>query len=315
MLPSPRLPLTAVRLTSASRWRMGLVALAVLASVLAALGAAPPAGAATGAGVAGRPSASAGAVPVGATSYAPPADAYYVSPSGNDSGVGRAGTPWRTVAKAVAAAPAGATIVLRRGSYTESVTIPGGKKLTLQSYPGEAAWLDGSKVLPGWAADGAAWRVDGWTATFDHSPTYTPGAPDGSGNWGFVNPAYPLASWPEQVFVDGVAQKQVASRGAVTAGTFYVDTGAHRLFVGSNPNGHEVRASVLSIGLTISGAGSVVRGIGVQRYATSVPDKGALRSTAPDVTIENVVVRDNATQGLFVGGNQGARNTLRHVTA
>jgi hypothetical protein len=315
MLPSPRLPLTAVPWVSTLRWRIGLVALAVLVSTLAGLGAAAPAAAAPGSGVSGRPSASAGSVPVGSASYAAPADAYYVSPSGNDSAAGRAGTPWRTVSKAIAAAPAGATIVLRRGSYTESVTIPRGKKLTLQSYPGEAAWLDGSTVLTGWQTDGAAWRVDGWTYTFDHSPTYTPGAPDGAGNWGFVNPSYPYAAWPEQVFVDGAAQRQVASRGAVTAGTFYVDTGAHRLYVGSNPSGHEVRASVLRIGLTISGAGSVVRGIGVQRYATPVPDKGALRSTAPDVVLENVVVRDNATQGVFVGAtNGGVRNTLRHVT-
>jgi hypothetical protein len=77
-----------------------------------------------------------------------------------------------------------------------------------------------------------------------------------------------------------------------------------------------VRASTLSIGLTVYGAGSVVRGIGIQRYATPVPDKGALRSLAPDVTLENVVVRDNATQGIYVGGiNLGVRNTLRNVTA
>jgi hypothetical protein len=59
----------------------------------------------------------------------------------------------------------------------------------------------------------------------------------------------------------------------------------------------------------------VVRGIGVQRYATSVPEKGTIVSMAPDVTYENVVIQDNATQGIFVGGmNLGARNVLRHVT-
>ena len=68
-----------------------------------------------------------------------------------------------------------------------------------------------------------------------------------------------------------------------------------------------MRASTLSIGLTIYGAGSVVRGIGVQRYATPVPDKGALRALAPDMTLENVVVRDNATQGIYVGGREPRR--------
>jgi hypothetical protein len=114
------------------------------------------------------------------------------------------------------------------------------------------------------------------------------------------------------VFVDGVPQRQVASRAAVTEGTFHVDDGGDRLYLGTDPAGHSVRASTLSIGLTVYGAGSMVRGIGVQRYATPVPDKGALRALAPDVTLENVVVRDNATQGLYVGGqNLGIGNTLR----
>jgi hypothetical protein len=117
------------------------------------------------------------------------------------------------------------------------------------------------------------------------------------------------------VWIDGTAQRQVGSRSAVVAGTFFVDTAADRLYLGTSPAGHTVRASDLSVGLTVRGAGSVVRGIGVQRYATPVPEKGALRLSAPDVTVENVVIRDNATQAVLVGGvNEGVRNTLRNVT-
>lgn len=263
-----------------------------------------------------RDTASAGSVAVGAAQYPVPAYALFVSPSGNDAAGGSSAAPWRTLGRAVAAAPAGSTIVLRQGTYHESVTIPSGKRLTVQAYPGEAVWLDGSRAVTNWAADGAAWRSDGWTPQFDRSPTFTRGAPDNTGaNWSFVNPAYPLAAWPEQVFIDGAPQRQVASRGAVTAGTFYVDTAADRLYVGTNPGGRAVRASALITGLIIRGAGSVVRGIGVQRYANSVPDKGALQAVAPDVTIENVVVRDSATEGIFAGANGlGVRVTLRHVT-
>ena len=59
-------------------------------------------------------------------------------------------------------------------------------------------------------------------------------------------------------------------------------------------------ASDLSVALTVRGAGSIVRGIGVQRFATSVPEKGAVRSSAPYVTLDNLVIRDNATQFLLV---------------
>jgi hypothetical protein len=267
--------------------------------------------------VTGRTTDSAGSAPVGTTEYPVPADAVYVSPSGADAGSGTEAAPFRTLARAVGTARDGSTVVLRQGTYTESVTIPRGKRLTVQAYPREEVWLDGSREVDGWTADGAAWRVGDWTAQFDHSPTYTKGAGDGrAAGWSFVNPAHPMAAHPDMVFVDGVAQRQVSSRAAVTAGTFYVDDGGNRLYLGTDPTGRTVRASTLGVGLTVHGAGSVVRGIGVQRYATPVPEKGALRALAADVTVENVVVRDNATQGMYVGGKGlGARNVLRHVTA
>ncbi|MDQ1663967.1 MAG: trimeric autotransporter adhesin [Blastococcus sp.] len=283
---------------------------------MAGIGTASPASG-QGAVAGTRSNSTAGSVPVGSARYGAPAGASYVSPSGDDAASGTSTAPWRTLARAISGAPAGGAVVLRAGSYHESVVVPAGKRLTIQAYPGEAVWLDGSRDVTDWATDGSAWRADGWNAQFDHSPTYTQGAPDNTAaNWSFVNAAYPMAAHPDQLWIDGVAQRQVGSRSGVVPGTFFVDTAGHRLYVGTSPAGRTVRASDLSGGLTIRGAGTVVRGIGVQRYATSVPEKGTLISMAPDVTLENVVVRDNATQGLFVGGtNLGVRNVLRHVTA
>src|SRR5690606_32127662 len=83
------------------------------------------------------------------TAYPIPSGALYVSPSGNDSHNGSAASPFRTVQRAVNAAPAGATIVLRQGEYREKVTITN-KRLTLQPYPHEQVWLKGSDVVTGW---------------------------------------------------------------------------------------------------------------------------------------------------------------------
>ena len=268
-------------------------------------------------GAPSRASLSAGSLAVGGAQYAVPSGALFVSPTGNDAGSGAMGSPWRTVGRAVSAAPSGSTLVLRGGAYHESVTIPAGRALTVQNYPGEAVWFDGSRSVSNWQPDGGtAWRADGWTVRFDHSPTYTPGAPDNTTpGWSFVNAAHPLAAYPEQMFVDGVAQTQVASQAQVSAGTFYVDTVNSRLYLGSNPAGHEVLSSDLSTAITVRGAGSVVRGLGVHRYATPVPLKGAVLALAHDVTMENLTVSDNATQGIYVGGvNLGTNNTLRHVT-
>jgi hypothetical protein len=258
---------------------------------------------------AGRTTASAGSASIGSTNYAVPSGARFVSPSGSNAASGSASSPWRSLAHAIAKAGSGSTIVLRRGTYHESVTVPSGKRLTIQAYPGEAVWLDGSKRLSSWSSDGGDWRHGGWTARFDYSASYTSGAAlSGDAFFRFIDPAYPLASRPEQLFVNGAAQRQVGSRSAVVPGTFYVDKANSRLYMGTSPVGKEVRASTLKTALSVQGSGSVVRGIGVRRYATSLPLMGTLRVLASNVTLENVTVADNATQGIFIN-KSGVRLT------
>lgn len=259
----------------------------------------------------GRWSAAAGTT-VGSAQYPVPAGAIIVSPQGNDAAAGTAAAPLRTLARAVAVATSGATIVLRGGEYHESV--PFSKRLTIQSWPGEAVWLDGSVPVTGWTQSGGAWTVGGWTTEFDTSPTYTRGAPDNTQPyWGFVNESYPLAAHPDQIWIDGVAQRQVGSRAEVVPGTFFHDRAADRLWLGSDPTGHEVRVSELIRALMVRAEGSVVRGIGVRRYAPSVPDMGAVTIERPSVTVENVAVTDTSTTGIHVGSGTTPNVVVRNV--
>jgi len=238
---------------------------------------------------------------LGSTSYPVPSGAILVAPDGDDGNPGTTAAPLRSLTRAVALASPGSTIVLRAGTYHESVTIPSGRTVTVQNWPGEVVWLDGSEVVSGWVADGGRWRRDGWNITFDHSPTYTRGAADNTGaSWGFVNAAYPMAAYPDQVWVDGAAQAQVATDAQVTPGSFAKDDAAGRLHLGIDPSGHEVRAASLVKALTIRAANTTVRGIGFRRYSPSVPDMGAITVEAPGVTLEHLAVTDMATTGVSV---------------
>lgn len=253
-----------------------------------------------------------GAAPIGSTTYAVPAGALFVAPGGADKNNGSQAAPFATVQAAINAAKPGATVVLRAGAYHEGIVIPRGKGITLQPYPGEAAWLDGSRVLTEWARSGRAWAASGWTTEFDFSPTYRRGAPDNTADaWAFVNAEHPMAAHPDQVWIDGKALAQVASRDAVAEGTFFVDTAADMLYLGSDPAGHTVRASDTVTAATVLGNNSVIRGIGMHRFAPSVPDMGAVSVYADNVTIENVAITDSATTALSIGGSNA---TLRHVT-
>ena len=70
-----------------------------------------------------RAADSAGAPAVGAAGYAIPAGAVFVATTGSDSAAGTVARPVRTIARALVLAPAGGTVVLRGGTYHETVAI------------------------------------------------------------------------------------------------------------------------------------------------------------------------------------------------
>jgi parallel beta-helix repeat protein len=256
--------------------------------------------------------AAAGSAEVGTTDYTVPVDAVFVAPNGSDTASGRRDAPVATISEAIRRAKNGGSVVVRGGTYHESVVVPRQKKLTIQSYPDEEVWLDGSRKVTNWASSGAAWVSTGWTATFDSSPTYARGKPENpTPGWQFVNPSHPMAAHPDQVFINGTALDQVGSRAAVKAGNFYVDYAADRLYIGSDPAGKTVKASDLVKAITVASPGSVVRGLGVRNYSPSVPDMGAVSVAAKNVTLENIEIDDSATTGFSVF-ETGA--TLRNIT-
>jgi hypothetical protein len=255
-------------------------------------------------------SSTAGSVPVGTASYPVSAGALFVSSAtGSDSSPGTASAPLATVKAAIARAASGQMIVLRGGTYHENLFVGSTKSVTIENYPDEAVWFDGTTAVPSWSPINGVWVASGWTASFDHSASFTKGSDAG----GFVNPTYPMAAHPDQVFIDGRALRQVADGATPGPDEFSVNQTAHTLSIGSNPSGHSVRASDLAQAFVVAGR-ITLRGVGVRGYATSLPQIGTIYlggSVGGDV-LENVVVSDNATQGI----SASARNCLlAHVTA
>lgn len=196
----------------------------------------------------------AGALPVGQAAYPLPVNnAVYVSASsGSDSNSGAVSGPKKTIAAAVGAVPAGGTVVVRAGIYHETVG-QWSKAFTLQPYPNEEVWLDGSAVVTGWTSSGGKWIKTGWTAEWT--------SPDIDGSVGSQNP---IANRADMVFIDGVRQWHVSSNPG--AGQFSIDYGTDTITLGTNPSGKEVRVTDLTNALIIK-ANITVRGIGIRRYA------------------------------------------------
>lgn len=231
-------------------------------------------------------------MPLKDTNYYIPSGARYVATWGSDSNSGTKSYPWRTLGKAVSSVSSGGTIVLRGGTYRESVRYYG-KALTIQPYPYEKVWLKGSVYVTGWVRDGATWRKDNWGYSFMRG--------DLSSN--FIDSNYPYAAWPDMVFINGSPLRQVGSKSSVSAGEFYVDYNYNKLYIGSDPGGKSVEASNRSQALYLDKAhGSVIRGLGFMHYATHRNQYGTVRSSANQVKFENNTFAWNAAAGLTLFG-------------
>lgn len=243
------------------------------------------------------------------TSYPVPSDALIVSPSGNDSNPGTLQSPLKTLTTAMNRAynQPGTTIVLRTGVYREA---PGAfsTRLTIQPYPHEKVWIKGSMVLSDWHQDSGMWRQDNFTP--DLCRTCIPD--------GVVSQEAPMAGQPDMVFIDGTALRPVASRTQVTAGTFYLDTTARVLWIGSSPLGHTVEAAVLPSAMmpvTQGAAGTVIRGLGFAQfasYASYSTEPAMVLGNADSLTFENNTFAQGSSRGLFL--SESANSVIRGNT-
>ena len=242
---------------------------------------------------------------VATTDYPIPPRALFVSPEGSDRSAGTRRRPLRTVSAALTRARAGATIVLRGGTYREALgTID--KTITLQPYPGETAWLKGSIVVTGWRRNGSVWGHDGWSHAFC-ATCFHPGN---------IEKANPQAGLPDQVFVDGRPLRQVVQRRDLVPGTFMVDSGRKQLLVGDDPTGRTVEAVIRDRALTLvrGSEGSLIRGIAFAHYSpTAEPGLGGMvKADAGGLAFEHNTFAFSAVKGLSIYGENArvADNTF-----
>ncbi len=286
------------------------------------------------------PVADAGAALIGSAIYTPPNAALYVAPTGSDTAPGTLAQPLATLGAALSRVSAGGTIVMRQGVHrvgqdTQNSQLPAGHLVTpagvsVQNYPGEIVWLDGSEAFAAgaWTAQDGAWWAP-YDRVFNRSPSFVNGADDDPriDGWAWVDPAYPQACWPDMIFVDGVQQEQVTSKAAVTAGKFFVEgamtgTGkwfaATKVWIGTNPAGKAVRYAARTKVLTVKGAGFTLRGVGIRRFATTMPSFGALYVEGADFTAEHCHLEDMAAFAIHADTYSDRltlrRNTIRRIS-
>lgn len=277
------------------------------------------------------PSAAPTSIALKATSYGvPSSNRYFVAPSdasdldsgspvGSASSNGSQGAPW-TIEKAFGSsgAPANSTLVFRGGTYrVNSIDVT--RALTLQAYPGEAPWIDGSRRVTSWAKDTT--NAGCWYAVSNGSPSFELLSHE-TLTTDYLS-SNPMAGEREMVFVNDLPRVQVGYKTVTAKGSdptpspvsitddntaikamatdeFYLSRGQHRIVLrnGSTttaPTNVEITASLR--GLYIKTGGVTVRGLGFRRFG----DQG-FRIAGSNATIENCTLFWNGYTGIAFDG-------------
>jgi parallel beta-helix repeat protein len=159
--------------------------------------------------------------------------AYYVSPTGDDSGMGRLASPWRTIQKAANTLNAGETVVVTSGVYNERVQVSrsglSGLPLTFQA--------SGNVLMQGFNIQANFVKVVG----FEITNTPGGGATDRSNGSGF--------------YIRGIGNEVSGNHihGSVAAG-IYLSSASSNTIVSENRIAYAVEC-----GIYIQGTGNLIR--------------------------------------------------------
>jgi hypothetical protein len=213
---------------------------------------------------------------------APAGRVLYVALDGNDANNGSVSAPWRTIGKAASAAVAGDTVIIRGGTYAESlVPANAGKnessRIVFKAAPGEVVVLDGGTgpLQGGWTdeghgiysrpMDGIVYGVfqDTYEAVGKHANLWDMGrynVLDSNPNFE-IHDFDPTHDWYDANGTllpkhDGFSQFKHAN------GVLRV-----RTYDGSHPDAHNIRAARKEIGIDITGKRYItVEGIRVRHF-------------------------------------------------
>jgi parallel beta-helix repeat protein len=261
------------------------------------------------------------------TDYPIPDGAVFLAPDGNDAAPGTVDAPVRTLTRAIDAAPDGGTVVVRAGTYRDGygaattnayAVVP--KSVTIQAYPHEQVWFDGTDQVAGsrwtkvtggrWSI---AWKTPGFCDGGYYKYRYNAQPTKNTGPCAhydmYRDPLNPAAGDPQMVFVNGAYVHEVTALAQVKPGTFFYDWSAKKLTIASDPTANTVELAARP-SMLLAGSATPVNllGIGVRRFATneySNNTTSAVTLRGPGSTIENDVFEQMAGGAAMVSSRGG----------
>ncbi len=209
---------------------------------------------------------------------------------------GTAIAPGQDIQALVDASPAGTSFVLRTGVHRLQQVRPK-DGMTFAGEPG--AVLSGARLVTAWERSGALWTAGGQTQQGAAAGVCADGGT--------------ACTLPEDLFVDDLPLRRVTSLSQVSAGKWYFDYAADRVYLADDPTGHRVEVSALPWAFGGSASNVTLRGVAIEKYA-SPAQQGALQGTSTSGwTVEDCEIRLNHGIGLRTGNAMRVlRNRIHH---
>ncbi len=232
-------------------------------------------------------------------------------PQASDSGDGSAVHPWRTIAKAAEMAGPGDTVIIRAGTYRETVVAKTSgtaqSPIIFEAAPGAHVVLTGADHLTGWQQLSGGrpvyqvpWphRFIGWSKNMAH--------PD--------DEYHRLIGRCEQVAVDGYLQRQVLTADQLAPGTFFADISNQVLQVwdagGRDLNKVFVEASARQEIFRVEGDYVQLHGLHF-RFAANMAQRGAVVLSGSHDGLEDCTLEEmNSSGATFSGEHQVVRRCI-----
>jgi hypothetical protein len=196
--------------------------------------------------------------------------------------------PGTTIQTVVNANAAGTTYCLRPGAHRLQSIVPKNNDIFIGEY---GAILSGARALTQWIQDGSRWYVTGQTQQ---------GAIHSGAD---INPAYPMAQYPEDLWFDNDLKVRVASVASVTAGRWCLDWATDRIYVGDNPAGKVVETSVTTHAFGGSATGITIKNLTIEKYANPFQHGAIYGELGSAWTVQYCDVRRNHGVGIRVNSN------------
>lgn len=205
--------------------------------------------------------------------------------------------PGEDIQARVAAAPRGATFIVKAGVHRLQTIIPRSGD-TFVGEPGTV--LSGARLLTTAVRSGSYWVVADMTQ--ENPRGTTEGNP--------CRASAPRCDYPEDLFIDDQPLEHVESLAAVGPGKWYFDYRANQIFLWDDPTGRRLEASVTVKAFDGPALGVTLRNLVIEKYAT--PTQEAAVPLGTKWVLEDSEVRWNHYAGIWSGPQSIVRGTRVH---